>query len=67
MKNNIILILFVLFCLVVSYLVACVGGWIVSFIIVHAFSVSWPNVWLVGLLIWLVVGVVIGIKNYLKK
>lgn len=67
MKNNIILILFILFCLAVSYLLACAYGWLVSFIIVNAFGISWPNVWLVGLLIWLVVGTIIGIKNYLKK
>lgn len=66
MKNTIILILFVLFCLVISYLVACIGAWILSLVLVYAFGVAWPNIWIFGFLVWFVVGAVVGIKNYLK-
>ena len=66
MKNTIILILFVLFALTVSYLVACAVAWIISFLFVIAFNAAWPNVWVLGLLIWLIVGLALTIKKLAK-
>ena len=66
MKNTIILILFVMFALAVSYLVACAVAWIISFLFVTAFNAAWPNVWVLGLLIWLIVGFALTIKKLAK-
>jgi len=67
-RQKIILVLFLAFAVASAYLLAVGIVWLVWWLLSLGLGIEQHiNVWLVGLLAWLIVGVYAGIKNVIKK
>lgn len=67
-RQFLILIMFIVFAIGSAYLLAVGAVWVFAWLINAGFKTNFDlNVWVVGLLVWLIVGTYAGIKNLINK